>query len=378
MLTHYEVARYLLRLGLVSQEQVVEGDLMVSGIPRRNANFKIVSKDRPGYLLKQGSDPERRETVENEAAVYRLLLTRSPRLGRYLPTLSHYSPGEHILVLGYIEDAVTLERHHRIHGRFSSRLAADLGAALAELHRSSWGGAGEEAEETRNLPIRRDPPWILSLHRPGLGMYCRISSANLQLIATIQKFPELGMRFEQLRQEWSHAVLVHFDVKWDNVLVAPKTPANAHGKWTYGIKLVDWELAGLGDPCWDVGTVFGEYLGFWLHSIPSTGENSPDYLLDLARYPLRKMQPAIREFWRSYSRRMRLDMASHSLWLMRAVRYAAARLVQTAFEQGQTMAQLSGNALSQLQLSLNMLQRPEQAAVHLLGIDLPAAGLPSR
>jgi hypothetical protein len=82
------------------------------------------------------------------------------------------------------------------------------------------------------------------------------------------------------------------------------------------------------------------------------------------------MQPAIRSFWQSYVRRMGLDADMSNEWLLRAAKYGAARLVQTAFEQMQGAVQLIGNVICLLQMSLNILLRPEYAIAHLLGIKL--------
>ena len=72
-------------------------------------------------------------------------------------------------------------------------------------------------------------------------------------------------------------------------------------------QFVDWEMGGIGDPCWDVGTVFSECLSTWLLSTPVTRENTPRDFLPLARFPLRSMQSAMRSFWKSYVRRLALD-----------------------------------------------------------------------
>jgi hypothetical protein len=65
---------------------------------------------------------------------------------------------------------------------------------------------------------------------------------------------------------------------WDNCIVfsRPGSPRKSR------LKVVDWEFAVLGNPCWDIGSVFSEYLNFWLLSIPVMGEAPPDQFLDLA------------------------------------------------------------------------------------------------
>jgi aminoglycoside phosphotransferase (APT) family kinase protein len=157
---------------------------------------------------------------------------------------------------------------------------------------------------------------------------------------------------------------VHGDIKWDNLLVARGEGGASR------LKIVDWELARVGEPCWDVGSVFGDYLGFWLASIPITGEEPPDRFLQLARYPIEKMQPAMRSFWKAYAAGMGLTAEEQDEWLLRSVRYAAARLLQTAYEQSALTLKLTGNVICLLQLSLNILQRPTDAAGSLLGIPV--------
>ena len=130
----------------------------------------------------------------------------------------------------------------------------------------------------------------------------------------------------------------------------------------------------MGDPCWDVGSALSGYLGFWVLSIPTTGDNLPNELLEFTQYPLSSMQPAIRAFWQSYMRRMEFDAVTSDRWLLRAIKYGAARLVQTACEQMQMSAQFTDNVVCFLQLSHNIMQRPQEAIAQLLGIPLQRIG----
>ena len=284
----------------------------------------------------------------------------------YLPVLHMYRPEEHTEVFELLRDACDLREYHARLGRFPTKPATDLGFVLGTLHsaKSAQGVAGQVQY--------RDAPWPLTLHRPSFALYRRMSNANLQLVSTMQSFPAFGMLLDALRARWSEfaggeaGTLVHYDIKLDNVLVVRDGSGRAKG-----IKLVDWELAGLGDPAWDVGALFGEYLGFWLLSIPITGESPPERFLDMALDPLSRIQPAHGAFWRSYKEQRGLDGQEAAQFLWRAVAYAACRLLQTAFELSQGSSKLTGNALCFLQLSFNVLQRPFEAAAQLLGITEP-------
>ena len=65
----------------------------------------------------------------------------------------------------------------------------------------------------------------------------------------------------QLRDGWGPKGLVHFDLRDDNILL--KDADSTHPR----VALVDWELAGFGDPMLDVGTIVGQLLIQWLHTL---------------------------------------------------------------------------------------------------------------
>lgn len=363
MLTERDAVRYLLAHELLGPEHVVAGDITVADISRRHHNYKITC-DGPGYVLKQGVGPGGVAAVEREAAVYRLLAAGGDQLRAYLPRLHSFDPAEGALVLELIDGAQNLREYHVQHGYFPVTAARALAKVLGTLHGSTTPTNGQRGSRPR--VGHRELPWVLSVHRPALGFLHECSSANLQLIQIIQGFPVFCELLDGLADDWRAESLIHGDVRWDNCIVFGKSPAARKTR----MKLIDWELASMGDPCWDVASAFNDYLGFWLLSIPVTGELPPDRFLELARHPLEKMQPAIGAFWRTYEEHMELDPATADQWLERATRYSAARVVQTAFEQMQLSMQLTGNVVCMLQLSLNILQRPREASVQLLGIPL--------
>jgi hypothetical protein len=315
-------------------------------------------------LVKHGIGPERIATVGNEASVYGILSSTAAREVRaYLPRIYGYDDAEHILILELLQDALNLREYHAMHRRIPVGIAGEMGAALATLHRSMELGRNPTADLQT---LDRTAPWILFINQPDLRILQQISGANLELIKTIQGSAELCESLNQLRRGWKRETLIHFDVKLDNWLITNGAKPGRKPR----LRLIDWELAGLGDPCWDVGSAFMDYLSLWLLSIPITVETPLERLPELAMLPLDRMHSPIRALWRSYVRGMHLDSASADEWLVRSIRYAAARLVQTAFEQAQTSAQLSGNVRCMLQVSANILRWPREAIVHLLGIPL--------
>jgi hypothetical protein len=348
---------------LLSPELVVSHGVEICDASRRNRNFAVIAAEGPSYLLKQGIGPQREATIAHEASVYQCLQSREDgrEIWPFTPTFYSYDPEEHILVLEFLRNTEDLRRRHLRSGRFSIHAAQSLGNALSRLHRLVCPLEVTELEGN----VTAEAPWILSAHCPDLSSIVDFSGASLELLRILSRYHEFGIAMDELRHGWADRSLIHHDMKWENCLVS----LDGFGSRPIRPAIIDWELAGPGDPLWDVGAVFSEYLSCWVLSMPLTPGTAPERLPELAQLPLGNMQPAMRGFWETYYR----SMEPGKPWkndLVRAANYAGARLVQTAIEQAQSLASLAGSSVYLLQLSLNILRRPMEAAVQLLGIPL--------
>jgi thiamine kinase-like enzyme len=229
---------------------------------------------------------------------------------------------------------------------------------LAHYHRLDFA----TLESHRYLSyLPRTIPWILSIHQtPDLDG--EISLGNTKLISVLREYPDYQNALDELRSEWRIDTLIHGDMKWDNCVVLSKTSSEQELK----VRIVDWELADLGDACWDVGAILQAFLSFWIFSIQMSTGLSPSQSLHLTNYPLKAMLPAIRAFWEAYRDSMGFSAPETAERLKRSARYAAARMIQTAFESLQRSPQMTPNALCLLQVSMNILQGPQQAIRDLL------------
>ena len=361
MLTQETVIPYLLRRGHLTPAELVASGVKVYDASRRNGNFRVERQPGEALLLKQAREPSALQTVAWEAMIYRAFqaLPASHPLRCCIVPFLEYDADEGVLVLRSIADALPLAAHQN-RGRIPTGPATRIGSALGALH-SLEPGSAPISPLSERLPRRL--PHALFLHRPDHAFYCNASHGNLQAVRIMQSFPAFGTLIDALTEEWRASCLVHFDVKGDNILLS--TQRGARAGW-----LIDWELAALGDPAWDVGCMFADYLGVWLWSIPITGEHPPAHYLALARIPLTKLQPALRAFWRSYRLARGLTGSAAAAFLLSATRYGAVRLIQRVHEQTREVTDLLANAICQLQLSWNILQEPELACVHLLGLEL--------
>jgi hypothetical protein len=363
-LAHADIPRYLTSRDLLRPSSIVDDRLEVVEVSRRNRAFRITTDSGPCYFLKEGTGPDRSATVAHEAMVYRMFGSSADaaHLRDYLPGYVAFDAERTLLVLELLRSSEDLSRYHGRTGRFSVSLARRLGAALSILHRQGTAAARQNTFG----PFRGRRPWALFLDRPMLATMQDLSAANLQLIGIIQSSAEFCETLRSLRNGWLSDTLIHHDLKWNNCLVHAKPGSSRITE----LKLVDWEFCDWGDPCWDVGAVLGNYLSSWVTSVPISGDDAPDHYLELAAHPLSAIQPAIAAYWSAYVRGMALDPERSREWLTRAVRYAAVRLLQTCHEQMRESTRLTNNVVAMLQLSLNVLRRPQEAAVHLLGLPV--------
>lgn len=277
-----------------------------------------------------------------------------------MPHYCAYDVDQQLLILELLRDAKDLNQHHMRTGRFSTDLAYTMGKALAQLHSLEQAKLYTDSD----MPCLSRPPSALTIHRPHLSTVLDASQAKLQLISIIQGSEELCRLLDDVRDGWQADRLMHGDIKWANWITFATSSS------TRRIKLIDWELASLGDPCWDIGSALASYVSFWLSSVPITGEEALTGSLEHARYPLENMRRAIQSLWASYVESISDSKSAADHWLLRAVRYVAIRLVQSALEQVQASATLTGNVIYITQLALNILKRPYEASAQLFGLPI--------
>lgn len=241
----------------------------------------------------------------------------------------------------------------------SVKLASSLGRALGLVH-ETLGRDGDWPAQVGAIP-----PYGLGLHRPDLVALNEATAGSLEVVRVIQQSDVFCRLLDDVRDSWHQSDVIHGDLRWDNCTIDMP-----FGRGTPDVQFFDWELASRGDRNWDVGTVLGEYLVAWMMSAPFTAETPPEQFLHLARHSVSSIPKAARAFWYTYwaqrpfaDRTKAMDSA-----LVSVVRYAAVWLAQAAYERMSITTELAGQVVLLLQLSLNMLQRPREAATVLFGI----------
>ena len=190
------------------------------------------------------------------------------------------------------------------------------------------------AEEFASL-FPAEMPWQLSMHETNEEDLAGENPARNELIRMVRKYAEFLPALDRLRAEWHAEALIQGDWKLDNSLISPDRKR---------LRVVDWEFASWGDPVWDLAALLQSYWNFWV--------------LWPLEHPIEEIQPALRAVLESYG---------HDGITRRAIRFAGARMLQTAFERLDKAEHMTAEAVRLMQASLNILTRPEWAVEQLLG-----------
>lgn len=354
-LPHFLVAR-----GLLSSRSVVAGDFAVLDASRRNRNFKVICGAEPGLFVKQMRDmqPDAMLTLRREAACYDLARS-DPTLARLMPKLVAYDADRHLLIVELVADAESLAEHHAREKTIAPEIGRMLGEGLGLYHSGAAGLLANEAV----LPLfARQVPVILSFGQGGHVALGQVGRGGPLLSSVVQQHPEFQALLDQLGSEWRFDSLIHGDIKWDNVLVF-RSPAGG-----LDFRIVDWEMADLGDAAWDAGAVLQSFLAMWILSMPIASGLPPERYIGMATQPLEAMRPALHAFWEAYATTRNFTEDERRRELERCMRFGAARLVWAALEQRLYATQLDPGAAALLQVSLNILQDPAKAVTELLGV----------
>ncbi len=349
MLEQSGITHYLLSLGLVKPQSVVDGGLTVVDASRRNSVFLVAGKGEATYVVKQAG-PRTATTVAHEAAMLRALM-EEPSVSSHVPRVVHYDSEAAHLVLQTPSGAKDWSDHHG-QGRYSPLLSRGLARTLAALHRLPVAAVSA-------APAGVDAMWGLSLPEPPRDLLLHLSATAQDLVARVQASAETCEALARVRDEPVDPAPVHGDLRWTNCLALAAPGARRRTRTL----VIDWELAGTGPPAYDVGAVLAEYLVSWVGSIPIIEPADPARLVAHARHPLRAMRPAMQAFWAAYR-----TANPQSEPLQRVVELAAVWLLQAAIERAQLLSAPSAHVVTLLQLADNLLQRPQVAAVNLLGL----------
>lgn len=364
-LTSATLVPYLIDRSILSAAELLDDDITILEAGRRNRNFKVSRRDGSGIFVKQVPliAVEMTQSVKREATLYALVesTNAADSLKALMPKLLHYDKHRHLLAVELVPNSKSLTFYQMqvagVAGAMED-IAAQLGRLLSCCHKQS---PDILAEPSRQGIFPAQPPWILNFSHYGETMMPNMSGGAKAVLAAVRGQPGLKEHMSRLQSEWSRTCLIHGDLKWENLLIA-QDPSGHRAT----LQLIDWELADLGDAAWDVACVLASFMqpvivGRFDTQGRPTGPATAD--------EVSRAQACCRTFWQTYMKELTLTLEQQALAKQRCVRFAAARLVLTAYEIAQSSAEISPSALLAIQTASSIFTNPGSAAEKLFALE---------
>ena len=294
-LTATNLLAYLTDVGLASGADIVDHDVSIIEIGRRNRNFRVMLSARPSLFVKQVPVvvPETRLALMREAAAGQLAIEEAslPTLAAVIPRLLRYDPRHHVLVHEVIPGARCIAEVLLDPAGIACDLVGAVAATLGRIHRES-ARAGSLARVASCLG--GEAPWVVEIGEKAERIMPTMDGASRELVAAIRSSPVLSASLASLGRDWRRTALMHGDFKWDNIVVAPGSDGGRQ------IHIVDWELCNVGDPLWDVAGLMAALLQVWLLGGALGGDSRPAPQTPGA-VPISFVQCAAVCAWQAYS-----------------------------------------------------------------------------
>ncbi len=356
------ITPYLLGSGVLDVESVVDGDLEIQKISGRNENFRVRREKKASFIVKQayagleGADG----SILREAQLYSLVDSDPDLAGvrPFMPRLVESDRESRVLISQFLPNSKSLNEHECDAPETSLNPAFILGYVLATLH--SYFGQLLDDRRLGFLP-RYTAPALGGVARPTPQVFADASPANLKLLRIIQEDETLSHFISTVAKGWQIQTVIHGDMGKENVLVQELSGGKVQ------MTIVDWEMAGKGDPAWDIACIIGDLLRTWVLTSTITKTMTAKEILSHNEKSFLKFQNDVRVFWFSYSKYSSRSMDSEAL-LRRSIRFLAGFLLQSAYQSVAYLSDLMLHSLYLVQISCNIVKDVDRAISHLLAI----------
>ncbi len=347
------ICHYLIGKGMVSNEAVVDGDFTVIDRSGRNRNFKVIGRRNSGYFVKQIQqwDAQTIAMLQCEAACYWLARNDGDFavLAEALPEFYSYDLERNILVSELLPESENLYECFRRVGKLTPEITGRLGQLLGKCHRAL---ASVSYDGPASAIFPRQLPWILSADQRNSHPFKELSQATSELFDVVEGSAELRDGLDELRGGWQTIALMHGDMRLENCVLVGDP-----GQEKWSLKIVDWELADIGDPCWDIGGIIQACLSACIMYLPMDSHMPTRQNWLPANNLLNGMGATVQSLWENYVAAAETEPTGR---LERCLRYAAARMIQSAYEYVQFLPQVSPKAFHLLNLSSEIFNHPER------------------
>lgn len=224
------------------------------------------------------------------------------------------------------------------------KLSKSHAVKMAHILASFHFDITEEIKENSSLQFfSKQLPWILNTSQLLNADPKNITNS---VIAEIHKHQDLVKQIEKVASQWETTSLIHGDIKWMNFIVLPNNE---------DVKLVDWEIADLGDPLWDVAGVFQSYFSAWVLSFNNQNIQQHQQVQGTEFLSIEAITPIVKVLWDTYVEKQKFTPEEAKEKVQKALSYMAVRMIQTAFENNVAQNQIHPNSVRILQFCNHIL-----------------------
>lgn len=358
-LTPDNVLQYLRKRNLINEEEVVKGNFRVVPVNTRNNIMKIEVVPGQSLFVKQlVGDAASPVLLKRETAAYGLFRKYSDTfpVASAVPALLDYNENDLVMVTELLDDAQNLHEHYMYSREFNPQLAREQAALLAAYHQLPLSEA-----ETSSFP--RLLPWVLQLNNFKANQFFLNNEASAHVISIIKEDALLQSSLARLASRWSATHLIHGDIKWINFLLTKNAAGNAQ-------RLIDWELADMGDPLWDVAGLLQSHVVSWLFGFDDHNPANTQFPQQMEAFNITHMQPSAQAFTEEYMRLANITQNKRTEFLHQVMQYTAARILQTSIEGVTFLSKIGANNMRGVQLAHNIFKDPAYAMRELFSITI--------
>jgi tRNA A-37 threonylcarbamoyl transferase component Bud32 len=341
LLSRWEAVHHLLRIGMVTSEELVEGSLKATEYLGRNHLVRIDRSGGCSFNVKQPRNVDMPDSASmwTEAAIFWLSANDSDfeLLAPWMPRYFHYREPDRVLTIEYLEAGDSLMAK-LMAGPVAPDLLREVGRAFATLHGPVSRALAAKAERRLFAPTL---PWVLSFGA-AQARYAPPNQAAAMLYGEVARRPEAMAALARVRAEWRSHQIIHGDSKAANVLILDDG----------SIRVIDWEIAGLGDGLWDLAGM--------THSLLLANPMGPAEPLAAAAA---RARPCLEAFWSGYRAGDSILPAPGDS-RDAVLRMTGARIIQTCLESTHATQQASSALAPMLSMAFELLTCPEASREH--------------
>jgi 5-methylthioribose kinase len=320
---------YLLENGSLTIDAIVDGSYSVSQSRTRNITFQVNGGTNKHLFIKQltAFDQMNKYILQKDATCLWLIKNEPAfkKLSAFVPNYYGFDTTNEVLITEFLPDARNLEHHFRIQDSNVGEYLQTLTEILTSFHFPL-------TDKIKGLPsmrfFKQQLPWALTFGMPD----SQNQNGQSPVLNRVINNPDYKAMLKDARGMYEFTSLIHGDIKWMNFLIIGD---NKDAQ----LKLIDWEIADVGDPLWDVGGLIMSILmlsavdGPYQHNKKINPSTSMDERLS-------PCWPIIIEFWKLYAKKSSFKYKNSIESFNKALHFAGARLIQTAVEFNMNSAEM--------------------------------------